>query len=83
MAEQAGDDLRDVVQDELAGTPFDDQEGEDDLQAEPPDDGTPLDGATVCGECVSEGEEEDEAKQTGVSSQRKNSEWEICDVSAV
>ena len=54
VAEQAGDDGRDVVQDGLTGVPLDDQEGEDDLQREAPGDGAPADGAAIGGEGVGE-----------------------------
>jgi len=61
------------VEDALAGVPLDDKEGEEDLQAEPPDHGAPADGAAVGGEGVGEAEEGDEAEQTGESRQRLRS----------
>ena len=69
MGEERGDDVGDVVEDDLAGVPLDDEEGEEDLQAESPGNGAPADGAAVGGEGVGEAEEGDEAEQTGESRQ--------------
>ena len=61
VGKQAGDDGGDFVKDSLSGVPLDDEEGEEDLQAEAPDDGAELDGAAIGGEGVGEGEEGDES----------------------
>ncbi len=62
VAEEAGDDAGDAGEDDLAGVPLDDREGEEDLQAEAPDDGAPADGAAIGGERVGDREEDDEAE---------------------
>ena len=62
VAEESGDDGGDFGQDDLAVGPLDDEEGEDDLEAEAPGYGAPLDGSAVGGESVGEGEEGDESR---------------------
>ena len=58
------------MEDGLAVGPLDDEEGEEDLEAESPGDGSPLDRTTVGGEGVGEREEGDESEKTGESCQR-------------
>jgi hypothetical protein len=69
VAEQAGDEAGDFGEDNLAVAPLDDREGEDDLQAETPDDGLPANGAPVGGECVGESEKSEKTEQTGKTCQ--------------
>jgi len=57
-------------EDALAGGGLDDDEGEDDLKAEPPGNCAPADGAAVGGEGVGEADKGDEAEKTGETCQR-------------
>ena len=59
MAKESGDDSGDGAEDDLAGVPLDDEEGEDDLKTETPKDGAPADGPTIGGERVREGDKKD------------------------
>jgi len=52
MREQAGYRACALREDELSEAPLDDEEGEEDLQGEPPSDGAPADGAAIGGEGV-------------------------------
>ena len=67
MAEERGDDGGDGVEDELAGRPLDDREGEEDLEAEAPENGAPADGAAVRRGGVGNGEEYKKTEQSGES----------------
>jgi len=69
VAEQAGDVAGDGGEDGLAVGPLDDQEGEEDLEAEAPEDGPPADGAAVGGESVGETKEGDETEKSGETCQ--------------
>ena len=62
VTQKTGDEAGDGGEDGLPVGPFDDEEGEDDLQAETPGYRAPLDGAAVSGEGISEAEKSDEAK---------------------
>ena len=85
VAEQAGDEVGDGLEHGLAIGPLDDGEGEDDLQAEAPDDGLPADGAPVGGEGVCQTEEGEQTEQTGEPCQDVRSEvrfgWRDCGMS--
>jgi len=62
VAKERRYDGRDAVEDGLAGVPLDDEEGKDDLEAEAPGHGAPLDGAAIGREGIGEAEEGDESE---------------------
>ena len=62
MAKEARDDRRDVAEDALAEAPFNDEEGEDDLQTETPGYGAPADSAAISGEGIGQAKKRDEAE---------------------
>ena len=61
VGEEAGDGVGTDFEDFLAVAPLDDEDGEEELEAETPGDGAPLDGFAIGGECVGDAEKNEKS----------------------